>query len=174
MKRPGHFGADDQALCDPRVAAYPAELHRYLVRQLRNREDAIDLAQEAYLRYLQLPNSSVVRNPGSYLFRIAFNLISEWRMRKDRSAVTCDSELVEQHVEGAVSETPEPMRQLLSRERLEKILEQIPASYRRVLLLSKCDGMTNAQIAETMNVSPETVARYLGRAVAFARRAQWD
>ena len=69
-------------------AAYTRHLHRFLVGRLRNREDAGDLAQEAYLRYLQLPDSSVVRKPSDYLFRIAFNLISEWRLRRDRSAVT--------------------------------------------------------------------------------------
>ncbi len=61
----------------PEEALYSPHLHRYLIRQLRNRDDASDLAQEAYLRYLQLPDTSVVRKPSGYLFRIAFNLISE-------------------------------------------------------------------------------------------------
>jgi len=152
---------------------YPPQLHRYLVRRLRNRDDAQDLAQETYLRFLQLPDPGVVRNPAAYLFRIAFNLITEWRLRNDRSVVSCDSGLLDKQADPATDE-PEPIERLLTHERLEKVLERIPGTYRRVLLMSKCDGLSNEQIAEALNIAPETVTRYLGRAMAFARRAKWD
>jgi RNA polymerase sigma-70 factor (ECF subfamily) len=157
----------------PEGAEYPPELHSYLMRRLRNREDAQDLAQETYLRFLQLPDTGVVRNPAAYLFRIAFNLLTEWRHRKDRSVVNYDSDLLSKQPDPATSQ-PQPIEQLLSQEHLEKVLEQIPATYRRVLIMSKCEGLSNAQIAAALDVTPDTVMRYLGRAVAFARRAQWD
>ena len=173
MRRPKDFIAGWIKLSERQKVEYPAALHRYLMRQLHNRDDAQDLAQEAYLRFLQLPNSGVVRKPGAYLFRIAFNLMTEWRLRQDRSVVSCDSELVESQEE-VPAETPDLEDQLASRQRLEKVLEQVPVNYRQVLLMSKCDGMSNDEIAKVLNVAPDTVARYLGRAVAFARRAQWD
>src|SRR5262245_14418283 len=80
-------------------AEYPAALHKYLLRRLRHRQDAQDLAQEAYLRFLQLPSAAAVRNSAAYLFRIAFNLITERQLRQDRSVVSCDSELLEQHAD---------------------------------------------------------------------------
>ena len=172
MRRPKKSTQGGDQPSEAGQVEYPAALHTYLMRQLRNRHDAQDLAQEAYLRYLQLPNAGVVRNPAAYLFRIAFNLMSEWRLRQDRSVVSCDSQLLEQHA--GIAPTPGPVEQLLSRERLEKVLEQVPLKYRRVLIMSKCDGLSNEQIAQSLNVTAETVVRYLGRAVAFARRAQWD
>lgn len=173
MRRPKSSAADAGKLSEAQTAEYPAALHAYLVRQLRNRHDAQDLAQEAYLRYLQLPSAGVVRNPAAYLFRIAFNLMTEWRLRQDRSVVSCDSELMEQHA-GAAAPATEPVEQLMSQERLEKVLEQIPLTYRRVLLMSKCDGLSHEEIAQSLQVSADTVVRYLGRALAFARRARWD
>lgn len=173
MRRPKSSAADPGKLSETQTAEYPAALHAYLVRQLRNRHDAQDLAQEAYLRYLQLPSAGVVRNPAAYLFRIAFNLMTEWRLRQDRSVVRCDSELMEQHT-GAAAPATEPVEQLMSQERLEKVLEQIPLTYRRVLLMSKCDGLSHEEIAQSLQVSADTVVRYLGRALAFARRARWD
>lgn len=172
MRRP-RTSAEPGKPADTQQAEYPAALHSYLMRQLHNRHDAQDLAQEAYLRYLQLPSTGVVRNPAAYLFRIAFNLITEWRLRRDRSVVSCDSELLEQQADAA-AQTAGPVEQLLSRERLEKVLEQIPLTYRRVLLMSKCDGLSNEEIAQALNVTADTVTRYLGRALAFARRARWD
>ena len=79
----------------PDAQQYRSDLHRYLMRRLRSSEDARDLAQEAYLRYLQLPDHGAVRKPSGYLFRIAVNLIYEWRLRRDRSAVTYNSELAD-------------------------------------------------------------------------------
>lgn len=154
-------------------AEYPAALHKYLMRRLRHRHDAQDLAQEAYLRFLQLPSSGAVRNPGAYLFRIAFNLMTEWRLRQDRSVVSCDSELMERRSD-IPSDIPEPFGQLASQQTLEKVLEQVPVNYRRVLLMSKCDGLSNDEIAKRLGVTADSVARYLGRAIAFARRAQWE
>lgn len=164
---------EESEVPQPQAAEYPPQLHKYLIRRLRNREDAQDLAQETYLRFLQLPDPGVVRNPAAYLFRIAFNLMSEWRMRNDRSVVSCDSDMLARRSNLAADE-PGPIDQLLSQEHLEKVLEQIPATYRRVLLMSKCDGLSNDQIAQRLNLTPETITRYLGRAMSFARRARWD
>lgn len=174
MRRPRDLIAGIPKLSETQKVGYPAALHRYLMRRLRDKHDAQDLAQEAYLRYLQLPSSGAVRDPAAYLFKIAFNLISEWRLRRDRSVVSCDSELLDQQAASVSVETPDMVDQLASRERLEKVLEQVPVTYRRVLLMSKCDGLSNAEIARSLNVTPDTVVRYLGRAMAFARRARWD
>ena len=173
MHGPKDLVGGETSLSDAQKGEYPAALHRYLVRRLRNQHDAQDLAQEAYLRFLQLPNSGVVRNPGAYLFRIAFNLITEWRLRQDRSVVSCDSELMEQRGE-VPAEAPGLAEQLETRQRLERVLQQVPVTYRRVLLMSKCDGLSNDDIAKALGVTTGSVARYLGRAMAFARRAQWE
>ncbi len=167
---------NQEGVHDPADAGklYPAHLHRYLLGRLRNREDAADLAQEAYLRYLQLPDTGAVRKPSGYLFRIAFNLISEWRLRRDRSPVTFSSDLSEKRSPAWPDPAADSLEQLISRERLEKVLEHIPVTYRRVLLMSKCDGLSNSQIAERLKITPDTVARYLVRATAFARKAPWD
>lgn len=176
MQRPDDrsAGKAGKEACDSQGALYPRDLHRYLVKRLRNREDAMELAQEAYLRFLQLPDRGAVHNPAAYLFRIAFNLMSEWRLRRDRSVVSFDSELADLRAADTAADAPAAVEQLLDRERLEKVLEQIPEYYRRVLLMSKCDGLTNEQIAQALAVTPDTISRYLGRAMAFARRAKWE
>lgn len=172
----GHSGdaAPGQSAPERTEPDYSPHLHRYLMRQLHNHDDASELVQEAYVRYLQIPDATAVRQPSAYLFRIALNLISEWRLRRDRSVVTYDSDLADRRSLAAADETPDAVEQLTNQERLAKVLEQVPLRYRQVLLMSKCDGLSNVQIAERMNVTPETVVRYLVRAVAFARAARWD
>lgn len=158
----------------PDAQQYRSELHRYLIRRLRSSEDARDLAQEAYLRYLQLPDHGAIRKPAGYLFRIAVNLIYEWRLRRDRSAVTYNSELADKCSNALPDNGVDVCEQLASAERLRTVLEQIPLTYRRVLIMSKCEGLTHEEIAARLNLSPESVMKYLARATAYARRAQWD
>jgi RNA polymerase sigma-70 factor (ECF subfamily) len=151
---------------------YREQLHRYLSRCLANREDARDLAQEAYLRYLQLPDVRVLRRPDRYLFRIALNLLHEWRLRRDRSAVTFDSELADKRA-GAVADTSADIyRQLTSAEHLQAVLDRIPANYRQVLWMNRVEGLHYKEIARRMGLTPETVLVYLGRAIACARRVE--
>jgi hypothetical protein len=40
-----------------------AALVRFILGRLRSAEDARDLAQEAYLRFLQVPDEAVIRQP---------------------------------------------------------------------------------------------------------------
>jgi len=152
---------------------YRNDLHRFLISRLANREDVRDLAQEAYLRYMQ-SDVQAIRSPRAYLFRIAGNLIGEWFLRKDRSPVTCNSKLAELHAMHWVDGTGDACEQLITQERLERVLEQIPLNYRRVLILHRCEGLSYEQIAEKLGLTKETVHKYIVRATAYARRAQWE
>ncbi|MBX5463423.1 MAG: RNA polymerase sigma factor [Steroidobacteraceae bacterium] len=150
------------------------DLHRYLVRRLHNNEIANDLAQEAFLRYLQLPDAGVVRKPDAYLFRIAVNLIYEWRMRKDRAIVTYSSDLVERFAATLACSGTDDYERLTSREHLQKVLDSMPARPRQVLWMNKVEGKNYDVIAKELGLKPRTVLNALARAIAHARRVQYD
>lgn len=150
------------------------ELHRYLARRLHNPEIANDLAQEAYLRYLQVPNARVVHKPHAYLFQIAINLIYEWRMRNDRAIVTYNTELAEKSAGGLAQPGADDYERLTSKEHLQKLLESMPARPRQVLWMNKVEGKSAAEIAQELGLKPRTVLNALARAVAHARRVKYD
>jgi len=154
---------------------YNTGLHRFLMRRLRSRHNAQDLAQETYLRLLRMNDHELVRKPQAYLYRIAANLVYEFKLREHNDPVAFDSEVVEQaaaapdgSVESDVSEALNLTHQL------NAVLEQLPPLYRAVFLLRKRDGMSYAEIAHTLGISVHTVKKYLGRAVAGCRCASWD
>src|ERR1041384_2977728 len=43
--------------------------------------DVDDLTQEVFLRLLRYSDEVLVQNPQGYLFRVASNVVSEWRQR---------------------------------------------------------------------------------------------
>jgi RNA polymerase sigma factor (sigma-70 family) len=142
-------------------------LMRFLLSRLPRREDAEDLAQEAFLRLLRVPQTDLIRQPDAYLFRIAANLVIEFRMRARRAVVSFDSEQAER--ESGVAESVSEAEQLLDGERLQQAIESLPAKPRAALIMQRRDGLTYAQIGVRLGVSPDMVKKYLASAIARCR-----
>lgn len=70
-------------------------LYRYLLRKLRQAENAEDLTQEVYLRLLRTPDRKLVRNPQAYVFGVAFNVLYEFKLDEQHNPVAFDSPAVE-------------------------------------------------------------------------------
>jgi RNA polymerase sigma-70 factor (ECF subfamily) len=153
---------------------YRPVLHRFLLSRLRNQEDASDLAQETFLRYYALPNAEAVSRPDNYLFRIAVNLLYEFRMRRDRDrkVVTFSSRLSDTSIDTLVAADPGEAASI--HQQIEHVLAQIPPAYRQVLVLQKRDGLSCSEIAAQLNLSVRSVEKYLARALAHARNASWE
>ena len=154
---------------------YGPELHRYLVRRLRRSEDVGDLVQEVYLRLLRLERSELVRQPNAYLFFVAAQVVSQFRMRSRTDPVTYDSQMLEEHTEHpAQFHVDQAGEDLDARRRLQMLLERLPPTHRDVLLLRKRDGLSWAEIAQTLNLSVHTVKKYLHEARARIRAMEWE
>ena len=152
---------------------YAPRLYSFLVFRLGNKDDAMDLAQEAYLRLLRLDKSKIIEKPESYLFRIASNLANEFSMHARRTPPMVGYEAmqdVEGDGDGDSFERSLEHRQAIRR--LEHILGKLPPVYRSVLLLRKRDGLSREEIAAELGLSVHTVKKYLARAAARCRE-EW-
>ncbi len=65
------------------VAAWYRQYHQRLLEYLRGNlriaSDAQDVSQEVFLRLLRVPDERVIEHPRAYLFRVAANVVSDWR-----------------------------------------------------------------------------------------------
>lgn len=176
---------EDWALPDGSVAAktgtrfvsviqtYAPRLLRFLEHRTGSGADAQELAQEAYFRLCRVRDPDLIREPESYLFRIACNLANEWSLRRARlpKLVEIDPALPE-FADGDEGDFIRLLENRSSIDRLEAILAELPPLYRSVLLLRKRDGYSHAEIAEELGLSPHTVHKYLSRAL-FTCRELW-
>jgi RNA polymerase sigma factor (sigma-70 family) len=154
---------------------YHTGLHRFLMRRLRSTHNAQDLAQEAYLRLLRLDRAEFVRKPQAYLYRIAANLVYEFKLRERNEPITFDSEALERAAEFPAEVLQnDASERLIVAQQLESVLTQLPPLYRAVFVLRKRDGLSYPEIARTLDISVHTVKKYLARAVAQCRSAQWE
>jgi RNA polymerase sigma-19 factor, ECF subfamily len=152
------------------VDRYDRELRQYLARRLANKEDALDLAQEVYLRLLRLHKAELAVDCPAYFFTVAANVAREFRRRARRQPVTFDSGVVEQWSEQPTRTALEqPEEELATRRELVAALEQLNPTLRDVLLLTKRDGLSYAAAACELNLSVHTVKKYVARALSILR-----
>jgi RNA polymerase sigma factor (sigma-70 family) len=145
-----------------------ADLLKFLERRTRTPADAEDLAQEVYLRLLRVERTDLIRQPRSYLLRIAANALDDWRL-KAQQARPHEAAALE------VLQAPDnPEQAVIADQRERRLaaeLSQLPAAVRAALVLQIRDGMSYDEIATKMNVTPRMIKRYLLAAYA-ALRAQ--
>ncbi len=60
---------------------YGADLYFFLLSRLKNEQDAKDVVQEIYLRLLRLGQGELVRNPHAYVYFVASQVLTQFRMR---------------------------------------------------------------------------------------------
>jgi len=154
---------------------YGVELHRFLTRRVHCAHTARDLAQDAYLRFMQVSRQEGIRNSKAFLYQLASNLIYEFRVREKRSRVVYDSDLLEaaDH-RTAVEAATDPVDRLSSAQELERVLNALPKAYRAVLLMRKRDGLSPEEIAQRLGFTKKTVYDYLTRALAYVKEARLD
>lgn len=145
-------------------------LVKYLSARIGDSAEAHDLAQEAYLRLLRVPEPDLIEKPHAYLFRIAANLASEMLLKRGSQRHLSDGDAIDRLDDGDTFERTVEMQWGLRR--LQNILSGMPPLYQAVLVLRRRDGYSHAEIAEKLGISVHTVHRYLTRALARCR-ADW-
>jgi RNA polymerase sigma factor (sigma-70 family) len=143
----------------------------FLALRLRSQHDAKEVAQEAYVRLLQLDRSdgaiSLLR---SYLFRIASNLAID-RLRH-RNVRWHAAETVKAHLFESFGPQNEVERGLVASEELDLVqraLTELPESCQRAFWMHRAEGATVAQIARKLDVTERMIRHHLSRALVYCQ-----
>src|SRR5580704_16551726 len=73
-------------------AEHRAALQSFFLRRIRSKADAADLAQEVYVRMLRIRDLEAIRNPVSYLYTVANNLVKEHAVLDRRQVSGVDND----------------------------------------------------------------------------------
>jgi RNA polymerase sigma-70 factor (ECF subfamily) len=145
---------------------YHGRLLQYLRGSLRTASDAEDVSQEVFLRLLRVPEDRVIEHPRAYLFRVAANVINDWRAGQKMFETRAPEEL--DNVPGP-DDCDEEYDDRKRKDRIRHAIDSLPPHYRAALLLSAQHGMTYREVASHMDVSERMVKRYIVKAYARLR-----
>jgi RNA polymerase sigma factor (sigma-70 family) len=154
---------------------YQPVLHRYLLRRLKDANEARDLMHDVYMRFLQVSRQEKIQYPQALLFRLASNFVYELKVRGHRDRLVYDSDLARELAE-AQSDThaDETGTRVNLAQQIEKHLAELPPALQAILLMRHRDGLSIQQIARQLGYSKDTVYSYLSDATAHFRRMPWD
>ena len=165
-------GANADALASVEPERHRSRVLQYLLRRLPP-EDAQDLAQEVFLRFLRLGRAEAVRDPQAYLITIASHVLSEFHLRQQRGNVTYDSALIEEHAEElgdtgmlSVEDELDFTRNIAA---IDSACAELPHYQRLALILKLRDDLSKEDIAQRLGLTVETVRTYLCKALAYCR-----
>ncbi|MEO8074385.1 MAG: sigma-70 family RNA polymerase sigma factor [Acidobacteriota bacterium] len=165
-------GGDEPAFAEI-VRRYRNPITNYLYRFLNDYEEAVDLAQETFVRvYFALERYHTEYAFSTYIYRIATNLaISELRKRKRRKLVSLTGFFQygddEEEDFQPPDEKPLPDVNLIENEQSKTIgraIATLPEKYRAPIVLREIEGKSYDEIAEILDLGLGTTKSRINRA----------
>jgi RNA polymerase sigma factor (sigma-70 family) len=139
-----------------------------LARRLGSAEAADEALQEVFFRMERMEGIGVVRQPQSYLFRVALNIAADLRRSEKRRLARSEIEQLLQLEEDEL--TPERIAEGRSSVRaLVQALDGLPPRPRAILVAARFDGLTHEKIAARFAISTRLVERELKQALDHCR-----
>ena len=165
---------------------YKAAVFSICYRMVRNRTDAEDLSQDAFIRTFSVLDRYDPSYPfSSWLFRITSNLCIDFLRRRRGDTVSLDQPIA--GAEGDIQRqlpagTVKPDREMETKEMmatLEEAISNLPEHYRIIVVLRHQEQMSYEEIAENLGIPLGTVKARIHRArnmikEFFSRSGLWE
>jgi RNA polymerase sigma-70 factor (ECF subfamily) len=160
-------GGDESALA-LLIDRYADRVHAYLFRHSGNLEDADDLLQEAWVRVARSAKTfDPTRRFRSWLYGIATNLARDlFRRRTAKQAALRKLAITPPRAAGS-----DRADAFVERRELRERIAELPEAMREVVLLRYYEGMSEAEMADALEVPSGTVKSRLNAALRKLRGA---
>ncbi|WP_050990431.1 sigma-70 family RNA polymerase sigma factor [Pseudomonas sp.] len=137
-------------------------LTHWLRRRLGCPDSAADLAQDTFVRLLAAREAPSIKEPRAFLTTVAKRVLFNHYRRQD----------VERAYLQALAQLPDALAPseeyraiiLETLVELDRLLDGLAAPVRRAFVLAQVDGLSQAEIAEQLDISVATVKRHLHKA----------
>jgi len=159
---------DDARAFGELVTRYEGKVYSLSLRMLRNPEDAEDVLQDTFLRaYRGLKSFRGNSTFSTWIYRIAANSALMRLRKKQLPTVSIEDADEREAPLNIVDWKPGPVEQLLTeetREAMEQAVEALPPEFRQVFILRDVEELSNAEVAEILDLSVAAVKSRLHRA----------
>lgn len=152
------------------VNLYQHKLYQICYRMLSNKQEAEDIAQEAFVRaYINLHSYDQKRKFSTWLYRIATNLCID-RIRKKKPDYYLDAQVpgtdgLDMYSQIAADEKlpEETVEQMELQERIQYEISRLPDKYRSVIVLKYIEELSLQEISEILDMPLGTVKTRIHR-----------
>lgn len=136
------------------VNCYADNVYRFILKNLRNEEDARDVVQSAFEKLWRNREDVIYEKSKSYLFTVAYNQMID-HIRKGKRVM-----LKEEFREEALTDAPKHSLKKI----LEQALDRLNETQRSLVMLKDYEGYSYEEIGIITGLSESQVKVYLHRA----------
>lgn len=160
--------SQEQALCQL-FDLYSDKIYSLSYRVLKDQYESEDLVQEVFVKLWETRfKLDDTGNIWSYLYviakRLALNKLRDKHLMRKGSILAEDCHLAN----ADRSDEKMLIKEMIMLEHL--VLENLPAQQKMAYLLSRTEGLTHKEIADRMNVAPNTVKNHMVQALKTFRK----
>lgn len=132
-------------------------------KRVRRKDDAEDLLQSAYLRFISYPNNQKIENVQGFLVRTAINIDVD-NYRRERFLARAAPEIRKGNEDPLQDEI---LAARTSLKRAEDGLAQLHPRTREILLMHRLENLKYREIAERLNISQSAVEKHIAKGSFF-------
>lgn len=159
---------DDERAFGELVTRYESKVYSLAMKMLRNPEDAEDVLQDTFLRaYRGIKSFKGNSTFSTWIYRITANS-ALMRLRKKQLPQVSIEDADEREAPISIADwAPGPVEQLLNQEMqrvMDEAVEALPPEFRQVFILRDIEELSNADVAEILDLSVAAVKSRLHRA----------
>ena len=160
--------ADDERAFGELVSRYETKVYSLALKMLRNPEDAEDVLQDTFLRaYRGIKSFQGHSTFSTWIYRITANS-ALMRLRKRQLPTVSIEDADERETPINIADwAPGPVEQMLNQETqaaMNEAIESLPPEFRQVFVLRDIEELSNAEVAEILDLSVAAVKSRLHRA----------
>lgn len=159
---------DDERAFGELVSRYESKVYSLALKMLRNPEDAEDVLQDTFLRaYRGIKSFKGNSTFSTWVYRITANS-ALMRLRKRQLPTVSIDDADEREAPINIADwAPGPVEQMLNQETqaaMTEAIEALPPEFRQVFVLRDIEELSNAEVAEILDLSVAAVKSRLHRA----------
>ncbi len=165
-----HSGESRAAVVERLFRGHNQALVRFLIARLNSEQEADEVAQEAYIRLLQLDTQQAraVTFFRAFLYKTAENLAIDRLRTRQVAARALKIGFLEESSRAAA-----PDNEVAAAEELhiiEQCLRELPPKCRQAFFLIRFHGLSCADVAHHMHIAERTVRSYILETIRHCRR----
>lgn len=154
------------------ASRYGDRLRTFLVKRVRNRADAPDLAQEVFLRLMRVQHHETIRSPEAYLFTVASHVLHQHGLKQSATPSTLDITELFSDLQLVSGDDPSTRADVMQRiERLQRTMKGLPRKVTTTIYLHRLAGFSIEEIGEHLGVSRSSAKQYLAQGLMHVRDA---
>ena len=149
---------------------YADTLYQFLRGRMACRQDAEDVAQEAFVRVLGCERWEAIAHPRAFLFATAHNIAVDRYRREQLHIMDLHAEVREWEIHHPAPSVEDAVCARQELHELYEAIDRLPPRCRRVFVLRKFHDLSHKDIATELGISISTVEKHLAKALRLCEK----